>query len=93
MVLLGRVYQGLMVDVQATNRKLVQRSEDMLVRLTSCSHEAAHETLRRANGSVKLAVLMLNGCSVDDGTRLIEQSNGRLGVALARVRREGGGVA
>jgi N-acetylmuramic acid 6-phosphate etherase len=91
MMLLGRVYQGLMVDVQATNRKLIQRSEDMLVRLTSCSHEAARESLRRANGSVKLAVLLLNGCGVDDGLQLIEQSNGRLGVALARARGEGGG--
>jgi N-acetylmuramic acid 6-phosphate etherase len=86
MILLGRVYQGLMVDVQATNRKLVQRSEEMLVRLTSCSHEAARDALRRANGSVKLSVLLLNGCSVDDGLRLIEQANGRLGAALALVR-------
>jgi N-acetylmuramic acid 6-phosphate etherase len=92
MILLGRVYQGLMVDVQATNQKLVQRSEDMLVRLTACSREAAREALRRASGSVKLAVLLLNGCSVDDGIRLIEQANGRLGVALARVRGEGSGV-
>jgi len=89
MILLGRVYQGLMVDVQASNRKLVQRSEDMLVRLTACSHEAARDALRRASGSVKLAVLLLNGCSVDDGIRLIEQANGRLRVALAGVRGEG----
>jgi len=92
MILLGRVYQGLMVDVQASNRKLVQRSEDMLVRLTACSHEAARDALRRANGSVKLAVLLLNGCGVDDGTRLIEQANGRLGAALARARGEVSGV-
>src|SRR5262249_16039264 len=91
MILLGRVYQGLMVDVQTSNRKLVRRSEDMLVRLTACSHEAAREALRRANGSVKLAVLLLNGCGVDEGTRLIEQANGRLREALARVRRQGGG--
>ena len=89
MILLGRVYQGLMVDVQASNRKLVQRSEDMLVRLTACSHEAARDALRRASGSVKLAVLLLNGCSVDDGIRLIEQAKGRLRVALAGVRGEG----
>jgi N-acetylmuramic acid 6-phosphate etherase len=86
MILLGRVYQGLMVDVQAANQKLVQRSEDMLVRLTGSSHEAAREALRRASGSVKLAVLLLNGCSVDEGVRLIEQSNGRLRAALAHVR-------
>jgi len=89
MILLGRVYRGLMVDVQATNRKLVQRSEEMLVRLTSCDHEAARDALRRANGSVKLAVLLLNGCSVDDGLRLIAQANGRLGEALALARRQG----
>jgi N-acetylmuramic acid 6-phosphate etherase len=89
MILLGRVYRGLMVDVQATNRKLVQRSEEMLVRLTSCDHEAARDALRRANGSVKLAVLLLNGCNVDDGLRLIEQANGRLGEALALARRQG----
>jgi N-acetylmuramic acid 6-phosphate etherase len=89
MILLGRVYRGLMVDVQATNRKLVQRSEEMLVRLTSCDHVAARDALRRANGSVKLAVLLLNGCNVDDGLRLIEQANGRLGEALALARRQG----
>jgi N-acetylmuramic acid 6-phosphate etherase len=93
MILLGRVYQGLMVDMQASNRKLVQRSEDMLVRLTACSNEAARDALRRAGGSVKLAVLLLNGCSVDDGIRLIEHANGRLRVALARVRGEGRGGA
>jgi N-acetylmuramic acid 6-phosphate etherase len=93
MILLGRVYQGLMVDVQAANQKLVQRSEDMLVRLTGSSHDAAREALRRASGSVKLAVLLLNGCSVDEGVRLIEQSNGRLRAALALVRRHGSDAA
>src|SRR5262245_37886587 len=90
MILLGRVYEGLMVDVQAANQKLVQRSEDMLVRLTGSNHAAARDALRRANGSVKLAVLLLNGCSVDEGIRLIEQSNGRLRAALEHVRRHCG---
>jgi len=93
MILLGRVYQGLMVDVQAANQKLVQRSEDMLVRLTGSNHEAARDALRRANGSVKLAVLLLNGCSVEQGVRLIEQSNGRLRAALEHVRRHGSDAA
>ena len=93
MIVLGRVYQGLMVDVQAANQKLVQRSEDMLVRLTGSNHEAARDALRRANGSVKLAVLLLNGCSVEQGIRLIEQSNGRLRAALAHVRQHGSDAA
>ena len=39
MILLGRVYEGLMVDVQAVNKKLVRRSETMLQRLTGRSRE------------------------------------------------------
>jgi N-acetylmuramic acid 6-phosphate etherase len=93
MILIGRVYQGLMVDVQAVNQKLVRRSEDMLVRLTGSGREAARDALSRANGSVKLAVLLLHGCSVDEGVRLIEQSNGRLRAALALVRRHGSDAA
>ena len=46
MILLGRVYDGLMVDVQAVNEKLVRRSEDMLVRLTGRSHDEARDALR-----------------------------------------------
>ena len=87
MILLGRVYQGLMVDVQAVNQKLVQRSEDMLVRLTGCSGDAAHEALRRAHGSVKLAVMLLHGCSLEEGAQLIDRAGGQLRKALTLVGR------
>jgi len=93
MILLGRVYEGHMVDLQAVNRKLVQRSEDMLVRLTGCSREAAREGLQRAHGSVKLAVMLLHGCSPEEGARLIDQAGGRLRSALARIDRRGTDVA
>ena len=64
MILLGRVYEGLMVDVQAVNQKLVRRSEDMLMQLTGRSRDEVRGALRRADGSVKLAVMLLNGCDV-----------------------------
>jgi N-acetylmuramic acid 6-phosphate etherase len=87
MILLGRVYEGLMVNVQAVNQKLVRRSEDMLMRLTSCSREAARDALERSNGSVKLAVLLLHGCDFENGVRLLERSEGHLRAALAMQRR------
>src|SRR5437660_1234840 len=65
MIRLGHVYEGLMVDVQAVNRKLVRRSEQMLVRLTKRSTEEVREALEHTNGSVKLALLVLNGCGID----------------------------
>jgi N-acetylmuramic acid 6-phosphate etherase len=89
MISLGHVYDGLMVDVQALNEKLVGRSEEMLIRITNCEREAAREALQRARGSVKLAVMLLNGCSVDEGVRLIDRAQGRLRSALAMVGTRG----
>src|SRR6476659_8221988 len=57
MILLGRVYEGLMVDVRALNKKLVRRSETMLQRLTGCNRDQVQGALRDADGSVKLAVM------------------------------------
>ena len=89
MILLGRVYQGLMIDVQAVNEKLVRRSEDMLMRLTGCSRADARNALQRAHGSVKLAVMLLRGCEPEEGVRLIERAGGQLRAALALIGRRG----
>jgi N-acetylmuramic acid 6-phosphate etherase len=93
MILLGRVYEGLMVDVQAVNQKLVRRSEDMLIRLTGCGRDAACDALERARGSVKLAVLLLHGCDLDEGVRLIEQAEGHLRAALGALQKRGSDAA
>jgi N-acetylmuramic acid 6-phosphate etherase len=82
MILLGRVYDGLMVDMQAVNQKLVRRSEDMLIRLTGSSRDAARIALQRARGSVKLAVMLLRGCDPERGAQLLDQAHGRLRSAL-----------
>jgi N-acetylmuramic acid 6-phosphate etherase len=87
MVLLGHVYDGLMVDMQAVNQKLVRRSEDMLVRLTGSSRDAARAALLQAHGSVKLAVMLLHGCDPDRGAQLLDQAGGRLRMALALIGR------
>src|SRR5207302_1287639 len=64
MIRLGRVYEGLMVDVQPSNRKLVRRSEAILGQLTGHSREHVRDALRQAKGSVKLALLLLEGQSL-----------------------------
>jgi N-acetylmuramic acid 6-phosphate etherase len=89
MISLGRVYDGLMVDVQAFNEKLVGRSEEMLIRIAACDRDAARDALHRAHGSVKLAVMLLHGCSVDDGVRLIDRAQGQLRAALALIGKRG----
>jgi N-acetylmuramic acid 6-phosphate etherase len=89
MIQLGHVYDGLMVDVQATNEKLLRRSEDMVMRLGGGSREEARDALGRARGSVKLAVLLARGCDLNTATTLLEQAGGQLRKALTLVGQRG----
>jgi N-acetylmuramic acid 6-phosphate etherase len=89
MILLGRVFDGLMVDLQAVNQKLVQRSEGILTRLTGHSREEAREALHRAEGNVKLAVLLLHGCDLGDATNILDRAGGQLRAALAAIGKAG----
>jgi N-acetylmuramic acid 6-phosphate etherase len=85
MIRLGRVYGGLMVDVQAANAKLTRRSEGMLRHLTGRSSEEICTALAAADGSVKLAALLLQGCDLVDAKAVLERAAGQLRVALAEV--------
>jgi N-acetylmuramic acid 6-phosphate etherase len=85
MILLGRVYEGLMVDVQAVNNKLVQRSENMLLHLTGRGSEEVRDALARAHGSVKLALLLLQGCDLAEAAEALDRSGGQLRIAKAMI--------
>jgi N-acetylmuramic acid 6-phosphate etherase len=85
MIRLGRVHEGLMVDLQAINAKLQRRSENILIRLTGRTPQEVRSALERANGSVKLAVLLLHGCSFDEATSALDRAGGRLRTALEHL--------
>src|SRR5256714_5544973 len=89
MILLGRVYGGLMVDVQASNEKLLVLGEDILIRLTHCSRDQARDALGRARGSVKIAVILLNGCDLETAKALLDRANGQLRKALTLIGQRG----
>ncbi len=85
MIRLGRVYAGLMVDVQATNAKLAARRERMVAHLTSKSAVEARDALAQTGGNVKLAVLILKGCGLDAARAALERAGGRLRDALSLI--------
>jgi N-acetylmuramic acid 6-phosphate etherase len=89
MIRLGRVHQGLMIDVQAMNAKLVERSENILARLSGCGREEVHDALQRADGNIKVAMLLLRGCNAGEAAALLEQAGGRLRTALRFTDRQG----
>ncbi len=82
MIRLGRVHEGLMVDVQAINAKLIGRSENILRRLSGRSEDEVREALQSAGGNVKKAMLILHGCTAEKAGALLEQAGGRLRTAL-----------
>jgi N-acetylmuramic acid 6-phosphate etherase len=89
MILLGRVYEGRMVEVQAVSKKLVRRSESILRRLTGRSRDDVREALSKADGNLKLAVLLLHGCDLQEATGILQRSDGQLRPALALIAKPG----
>lgn len=59
MVKFGKVYQNLMVDMQATNIKLVDRACRMVMEATGASREEAEKVLQQTDHDVKPAILMI----------------------------------
>ena len=92
MIRLGRVYDGLMVDVQATNRKLVRRSENMLMQLTDRDEAEVRAALDEAQGSVKVAVLLLQGCTLAQAHAALAGADGQLRGALRAIQEGGAGA-
>ena len=83
MVRLGKVYGNLMVDVEETNQKLVARAHRIVMEATGCSPEESNTALRDANGSAKLAILLiLSGLPVEEAKQKLNQADGHLGAAL-----------
>ncbi|MBV8778508.1 MAG: N-acetylmuramic acid 6-phosphate etherase [Alphaproteobacteria bacterium] len=91
MIRLGRVYRGMMVEMQAVNTKLVRRSENILMQLSGSDREAARAALDRAGGSLKTAILLLEGCDPAEAAAILDRAGGRLHAAkdIAHPRRGG----
>ena len=79
MIKLGKVYNNLMVDVHASNTKLVDRSIRIVQAVTGVDTELAEEALTRAGGRAKLAIVMLaKELNPTDANTLLEEHGGFL---------------
>lgn len=83
MIKSGKVYQNLMVNVQATNSKLVQRSINIISDATGLSHEQAEEYLEQADQNVSLAILMYEkGFTKDQAAVALQKAKGKISDVL-----------
>ena len=83
MILMGKCYQNLMVDVQASNEKLKARAIRIVMQATDCDKSLAEETLKQADQNAKLAIMMiLSGLDRAQAEALLEKHQGKLQHAL-----------
>lgn len=83
MIRLGKSYQNLMVDVKATNEKLVARAIRIVIQATECDEATAKETLNNTNFDVKLAILMiLTGMDQETAKQQLDKQGGFLRKAV-----------
>ena len=83
MILMGKCYQNLMVDVQASNEKLKARAIRIVMQATDCDKAIAEETLKQADQNAKLAIMMiLSGLDRAQAEALLEKHQGKLQLAL-----------
>jgi len=77
MIRLGKTYGNLMVDLRATNNKLVDRSQRIVAEVCGVTREQATTLLERAGKSVKLAIVMHKRVvSREDAERLLAENGG-----------------
>jgi N-acetylmuramic acid 6-phosphate etherase len=77
MVILGKTYGNLMVDLLARSEKLRARSLRILIDLLVIDYNEAEKLLKSAEGSVKTAIVMFKKkCSRDKALKLLDENDG-----------------
>lgn len=85
MILMGKCYENLMVDVQASNEKLKARAVRIVMQATDCDSPTAEQALILAEQNAKLAIMMiLSGLPKEVAKPLVEKEKGFLRKALEK---------
>jgi N-acetylmuramic acid 6-phosphate etherase len=83
MIKLGKVYENMMVDLQLTNDKLVERAKRIIMMATGIDYELSERQLKAAGGHVKTAIVMsITGLSREEASKRLDQNNGFIRDAL-----------
>lgn len=86
MIKSGKVYSNLMVDVQSTNKKLIERAKRIVIQATGCDYATAEQAIAASDGSVKTAIVMIIGnVEADTARQVLEESNGFAAAAIKRL--------
>ncbi|MFA4924673.1 MAG: N-acetylmuramic acid 6-phosphate etherase [Ignavibacteriaceae bacterium] len=77
MIRMGKVYENMMIDLQMTNKKLIERAKRIVMTITGVDYETATSSLIEAKWHVKTALVMIKaGVSVEEAGKRLELSDG-----------------
>jgi N-acetylmuramic acid 6-phosphate etherase len=85
MLRLGRIYRGMMVNMQPTNTKLKRRAETMVAQIAQCDPPYAARSLDEAEGDIKTAVLLALGVARPDADAILKNCDGNLRRVFAEL--------
>jgi N-acetylmuramic acid 6-phosphate etherase len=84
MIRLGKVYENMMIDLQMTNKKLVERSKRIVMTITGVNYEKAADILKKADGHVKTALVMIKAnVSAVEARKRLKRADGFVRKAIA----------
>ena len=83
MIRIGKIFGNLMVDVEATNAKLIQRQVNIVVQATQCAEQDAKAALVQCDNHCKTAIVMiLLNIDVISAQSKLNSNNGYIRQAL-----------
>lgn len=86
MIKIGKVYGNLMVDVEATNAKLVERQVTIVMQATGCDRKTAIWALEQSNKHSKTAILMiLANLDASQAKKILLENNGFIKKAIKNI--------
>jgi N-acetylmuramic acid 6-phosphate etherase len=91
MIRLGKVYRNLMIDLRPLNRKLVERSKNLIVKAAGCDRATAEKAFEDSGRKPKIAILMvLLSIGKEAAEALVAANDGHLSLAVDAHNRSRG---
>lgn len=91
MIKCGKVYKNLMVDVQPTNKKLVERAKHIIMASSKCSYEEAEHYLQQSASHVKIAICMaITHLPKEDCDIILKNADGNISRAIRSLKKDSG---
>ncbi len=89
MIRLGKVYENMMIDLQLTNQKLTERAKRVIMAITGIDYGAAANSLDKAEGHVKTAIVMVKAnVSKEEATRRLQKAHGFVRAAVKSIQKK-----